>query len=648
MIIQKLFDQNNPTQNEKLTLLKEHFPNCFDKDGHFLPEKMASELQSSDIVSSREFYQLNWLGKSYARYLRDCPPITLFGENQSHNQAPQNINSQNLLIKGDNLEVLKHLKNAYQRAVKMIYIDPPYNTGSDGFVYQDDRKFTPEQLAQLADMSLDEAKRVLDFTAKKSNSHSAWLTFMYPRLYIARELLKDDGVIFISIDDNEQAQLKLLCDEIFGEENFIAELIVNVAPAGSQSSNDFAQQHQYCFVYRKTNRAIISRFPLSDEELDEKYTKQDELGYFYIERLWKRGIGGKMEDVPTLHFPVYFDTKTEEIYIDEEISQISNHQDIIKIIPYQTKGVLGRWTWSKLKMMNERHKLKVAIVAGEYKLHKKLYRNEDDGKKPFSIIDSKLGRTELGSLEVKDIFDGGKYFDYPKSSILIKYFLQMMQDKNDIILDFFAGSGTTAHAVMQLNAEDKGNRQFILVQLDEKSKKEAHKAGFDTIFEITKERIIRSAQKIQSENPDYTGDLGFKIFETVDNFLAIDDNEINPQTALPDLFSHTFSDDEYHTLLTTWRVYDGHVLTDKAQSINLADYTAYLCDKTLYIIYLDFDSVHIKALLDKLDNDKSFLIERIVLFGLSVDSAKQKELAQALTTYNNKKNLNIHLVVRVL
>ncbi|STZ03818.1 DNA methyltransferase [Moraxella equi] len=221
MIIQKLFEQSNPTQNEKLTLLKEHFPNCFDKDGHFLPEKMASELQSSDIVSSREFYQLNWLGKSYARYLRDCPSITLFGENQSHNQAPQNINSQNLLIKGDNLEVLKHLKNAYQRAVKMIYIDPPYNTGSDGFVYQDDRKFTPEKLAQLADMPLDEAKRVLDFTAKKSNSHSAWLTFMYPRLYIARELLKDDGVIFISIDDNEQAQLKLLCDEIFGEENFV-------------------------------------------------------------------------------------------------------------------------------------------------------------------------------------------------------------------------------------------------------------------------------------------------------------------------------------------------------------------------------------------------------------------------------------------
>lgn len=634
MIIQKLFDQNNPAQNEKLTLLKEYFPNCFDKDGHFLPEKMAIELQSSGIVSSREFYQLNWLGKSYARYLRDCPPITLLGENQLHNQAPQNINSQNLLIKGDNLEVLKHLKNAYQRAVKMIYIDPPYNTGSDGFVYQDDRKFTPEKLAQLADMSLEEAKRVLDFTDKKSNSHSAWLTFMYPRLYIARELLKDDGVIFISIDDNEQAQLKLLCDEIFGEENFVGLIPWRKRTAKSDVPFGVSQDYEWILVYAKSDK-----FVASTEGKERKYYETDD----FPNRPWR------IHDCTTQRtaserpnsFFTMIDPKSGKEYPANPNATWRVTKDTFQ--EYYDKG--------KIVFPDDYDFLKISRPVMRYFKDDDMTKAGDNfGRITVSTkLPDNIGMSLNGTKEITELFNG-KLFDFPKPANLISYFSQIIFDKNALILDFFAGSGTTAHAVMQLNAEDKGNRQFICVQLPELTdkKSEAYKAGFDTIFEITKERIIRSAQKIQSENPDYTGDLGFKIFETVDNFLAIDDNEINPQTTLPDLFSHTFSDDEYHTLLTTWRVYDGHVLTDSVQSINLAGYVAYLCDKTLYTLYPDFDSSHIKALLDKLDNDKSFLIERIVLFGLSVDSAKQKELAQALTTYNNKKNLNIHLVVRVL
>ncbi|EFD1681828.1 site-specific DNA-methyltransferase, partial [Escherichia coli] len=163
-------------------------------------------------------------GKSYARLLANLPPKTLLAEDKTHNQQEENKNSQNLLIKGDNLEVLKHMVNAYAEKVNMIYIDPPYNTGKDGFVYNDDRKFTPEQLSELAGIELDEANRILEFTTKGSSSHSAWLTFIYPRLYIARELLKEDGVIFISIDDNEDKQLGLLCDEVFGQGNFVAKL----------------------------------------------------------------------------------------------------------------------------------------------------------------------------------------------------------------------------------------------------------------------------------------------------------------------------------------------------------------------------------------------------------------------------------------
>ena len=211
----------------QIEILKKHFPQCFDKHGAFMPDKLQALVSEHGTAFSKESYSLNWLGKSYARLLANENPLTFLSEDKVHNQKPENKNTENLLIKGDNLEVLKHLKNAYHEQIKMIYIDPPYNTGTDGFVYQDDRKFTVDELSRLAGIESDEAKRILDFTQSKANSHSAWLTFMYPRLYIARELLKDDGVIFISIDDNEAAQLKMLCDEIFGEQNFITEFIWN-------------------------------------------------------------------------------------------------------------------------------------------------------------------------------------------------------------------------------------------------------------------------------------------------------------------------------------------------------------------------------------------------------------------------------------
>ena len=225
------------TINPQLETLKKHFPNCFDKSGAFIVEKLQEIVQENGVNLSKEGYGINWLGKSYARVLANQPVQTLVKANLEHNSRPENIGSKNLLIKGDNIEVLKHLVSAYSEKIKMIYIDPPYNTGSDGFVYQDDRKFTKEQLSQLAGIDEEDAARVLEFTQSKSNSHSAWLTFMYPRLYIARQLLSDDGVIYISIDDNEQFQLKILCDEIFGEENFIAQLAVQLNPRGRNLGN---------------------------------------------------------------------------------------------------------------------------------------------------------------------------------------------------------------------------------------------------------------------------------------------------------------------------------------------------------------------------------------------------------------------------
>ena len=244
-----LFSEVETANSKQLAVLKAYFPQCFDKNGAFIQEKLLEIVKSSDVELSKESYSLNWLGKSYARLLANLPPKTLLTE--------ENKNSQNLLIKGDNLEVLKHMVNAYAEKVKMIYIDPPYNTGSDGFAYNDERKFTPEQLSELAGIDLDEATRILDFTVKGSSSHSAWLTFIYPRLYIARELLREDGVIFISIDDNEQSQLKVLCDEIFGEMNFISNIANINNPKGRSDDKYIARSHEYILCYKKLTFSFL-------------------------------------------------------------------------------------------------------------------------------------------------------------------------------------------------------------------------------------------------------------------------------------------------------------------------------------------------------------------------------------------------------
>ena len=209
---------------KEIEILKKHFPNCFNKDGEFQMDKFEKRI-SQEVDVTKEGYELRWLGKNYARLLANVETETMIVDDKEHNDKVENKNSENIYIEGDNIDVLKHLKNAYSEKIKMIYIDPPYNTGSDGFVYKDDRKYTKEDLAELTNITEEEAQRILSFNTKGSNSHSAWLTFMYPRLLTARELLSDDGVIFISIDDNEVSQLKLLCDEVFGEENFVAELI---------------------------------------------------------------------------------------------------------------------------------------------------------------------------------------------------------------------------------------------------------------------------------------------------------------------------------------------------------------------------------------------------------------------------------------
>lgn len=514
----KIIDSKE-SHNALFENLKTHFPQTI-KDNQ-VDLKAIATLLGLETKANIQGYELTFTGKALANALYSTPTQKLLKFEESFNvrNTESSKEDSNFIIKGDNLDVLKILKSAYSEKIKMIYIDPPYNTKNDNFIYPDN--FRKDYKAILQEVGLleidDEGNEVESETLQffkniqGSRTHSGWLSFMLPRLKLARDLLREDGVIFISIDDNEQANLKILCDEIFGEENFVACMVVESAPAGTQSSNFIAQQHSYCLVYGKSlTENTLTKIMLSKSELEKKYIEQDEFGSFYIERLWKRGIGGRKEDVPSLHFPVYFDENKNEIYIDEEGKGLKN---LIKIIPYQVAEVLGRWTWSKDKMKTERHKLIVKKVNGEYKLHKKQYKEDETGKLPNSIIKSELGRTELGSLELKEIM-GEKVFDYPKSVKFIQFLLKFSTSGSDIILDFFAGSGTTAQAVMELNAEDGGNRKCILVQIDEPINESKNKNAYDfcknelgskkpVISDITIERVKRASSKIASKNKDF-------------------------------------------------------------------------------------------------------------------------------------------------
>ncbi len=617
MQIEKLSDNTDTTANStQLAILKKNFPNCFDKNGAFIPHKMMEIVGKSDLDLSRESYSLNWLGKSYARLLANENPQTLLKEDKEYNAKEENQNSQNLLIRGDNLEVLKHLKNAYSEKIKMIYIDPPYNTGNDGFVYNDDRKFTAGQLSKLAGIELDEAKRILEFTASKSNSHSAWLTFMYPRLYVARELLREDGVIFISIDDNEQAQLKMLCDEVFGEENFVANVIWKRKRGRDNSAKWFSKSHEYLLVYAKSKDVFITNFLELDETTKKAYKNQedDPRGNYRMLATWARGTQGGVN--------YEFTNKKGTVF---------------------TKRL---WLFSKenLEKLDNDNKL---IIRGD-NIYRKLFLDENQGKIPETIWDN-VSNAANASDEIKFLF-GSIVFDTPKPTPYVIEMLKIATQPSDLILDFFAGSGTTAHAVMALNAEDGGNRRFITVQIDEPTdpKSEARKAGYETIFDITKARIEKAAIKIKKDetlvSPET--DTGFKIFQTTPLFEGYLD-EIDDLEEGQTLFNgRDLNDEQLGYLLTTWKTYDGIPLTEDVSPRKFGSYTAYTYGKNVYCMDKDFSSEALGVFIKALDEDATFQPSKLVLFGYNFDSRLLREIAEGLKSYKNKKSIELDVVVR--
>lgn len=559
---------------------------------------------------SKESYSLNWLGKSYAKLLRHLPTHTLIAQDSAHNAQPQNANSKNVLIKGDNLEVLKHLKNAYYHKVKMIYIDPPYNTGNGDFIYNDERSFTPQSLAQMANIELEEASSILNLTLKNSSTHSAWLSFMYPRLYIARQLLRDDGVIFISIDDNEQANLKLLCDEIFGEENFVSCFVWQKKSGGGQAKY-FYEGHEYVLIYCKNKDLLQGLFKIKEKgKIETDFLRK--IHGKYTNNLKLKNVYEKYPNQLIEHRNLMFEEM--DIFLQEKLITQEKYDEIKQNL---TNGIYF------LKPYNDKFNLVCR-------------NNENNQALMYSIISGVW--TSDGNTEIEQLF-GKLVFNDPKPVNLLKQLIQsatMQGNSNDIILDFFAGSGTTAQAVMELNAEDKGNREFILVQLDEAIDKSKSKTAYEfcknelgsenpTIFDITKERIKRASTKIaQNSNLD----LGFKIYE-------LRENDFDSQNGA------LFKEVDKNALLESFRLQDSTPLSVENQTIDLGGYDGLLTGEKLYLLNSGFEMKHLQKLISLIDAQKDFVIKEISYLNDAFESARIREIEEGIKSYSNKKGLKI-------
>jgi len=700
---------NIKVPNKDLETLKIHFPHCFDKDGNFQLEKFKNNLTEKEVSFSTESYGLDWLGKSYARLLASDPATTLLKADETHNALPENANSENLLIKGDNLEVLKHLANAYYEKVKMIYIDPPYNTGSDGFVYEDDRKFTVKELQNLIGIDAEKAKRILDFTQSKSNSHSAWLTFMYPRLYIAKQLLKDDGVIFISIDDNEVAQLRLLMDEIFGEENFRGIIIRATGTTTGQEALKIGSSYDSCLCYSKTAKFQLKGIPLKGKDLNRfNNDDNDGKGKYALLQLRKTGNADRKEDREGMFFPITAPDGSQvfpigptdylsrwrtgkdkfQKFLDEGlIVWKENGEDIEEFDDEEDENEEDEIT-DYSSVTNEN--VDISKFKSKWKPYVKYYLSERT--KQVSNLWTDIDGNKKGSIELKQLFEKKKLFENPKPTDFLKRLITISCSSDELILDFFAGSGTTADAVFNMNLDDLANRKFILVQIpeliDAKKSKTTYnyvknEMGIDepTIFDVTKERIIRAAKRIETTanskiaeknkeiselqtKLDLEGkdekikeikceitaienlSLGFKIFETTPiwedyNFEA---EQFDSSQTLFDAGKLTEGD--IKALLTTWKTYDGIALTQDLENVDLSGYAAYYGNGRLYLMHKGFTTDNLKALLEKIDTDKHFEPKSIIAFGYHFESKSLREISENVKTYNNKKKSDIDFITR--
>ncbi len=497
----KLNMQTTNMVDENIKRIGELFPNCLTErlNDEGRPEvaidfdQLRQELSKDIVEGNEERYQFTWPDKRNAIRLANAPTTDTLRPCRS--ESVDFDNTQNLYIEGDNLQVLKLLRENYLGKVKMIYIDPPYNTGND-FVYNDNFDQNKQEYVHNSGQYDEEGNQLVANTESNGRYHTDWLNMMYPRLKVAKDLLSEDGVIFISIDDNEVENLRKICDEIFGETNRPATIIWEKADSPRMDAKSFSSRHDFVLVYAKTFRDEIFVKP-TIEEIPEHYDKVDKEGKrYYLKPLRYMGSADTREARPNLYFPIQ--TPTGE-----------------KVYPIRADGSDGRWRWSKEKVASEYDRLEFLNGRNGWTVYTKIYADADTTIPIETIWYNKdVGSNRTAMATLKKLFKDEKPFTTPKPVELIKMMLKIIDSQDSIILDFFSGSATTADAIMQLNAENGGNRKFIMVQLPESTgeKSEAYKAGYKNICEIGKERIRRAGKKIKEE----TGadiDYGFRVLK---------------------------------------------------------------------------------------------------------------------------------------
>ncbi|MDY6314808.1 MAG: site-specific DNA-methyltransferase [Clostridia bacterium] len=530
----KMHTANKADENFKK--LAEMFPNAvtetIDENGEVVraidKDVLMQEINTKVVDGNEERYQFTWPDKKKSVLLANAPINKTL--RPCREESVDFDNTENIYIEGDNLEVLKLLQETYLGKIKMIYIDPPYNTGND-FVYEDDFSMHNSQFIMHNGGYDEDGNKLFKNMDTNGRFHTDWLNMIYPRLKIAKDLLSDDGVIFISIDDNEQENLKKVCDEVFGESNHQATISYVRKTSGKQDSTNFMKSTEFILVYSKSTLWECKPL-LAEDKVTDRYNKSDEDGRKYRETdLRKTGSGDRREDRPLMWYPFYFNPKTNDLQVLEQADLSLVEKGYVEIFPIKPDGSEGRWRWGYSTAVNNLSFLVARIMPkykdeDKYTVYEKDYIDKNGDVrtvKEHTSWDRKEFNSDNAMLEFKNLGFSNQLFPFPKSSALIKHIVYLADIEDGYILDFFSGSATTAHAVMQLNAEDGGHRKFIMVQLPEKTdeKSEAYKAGYKNICEIGKERIRRAGEKIRNEklgirdenDNNSSLDIGFRVLK---------------------------------------------------------------------------------------------------------------------------------------
>ncbi|MFT4186761.1 MAG: DNA methyltransferase [Micrococcaceae bacterium] len=599
-------------------------PEYFTKDGEFDLYSFQNKLKSKNVQELNNGYRLDFIGKDYAKKQSGELPVSVIIPDKEHNEQEQNKVSNNLFFTGDNLEVLRHLKSSYYNSIDFIYIDPPYNTGSDGFVYPDKFEYSDEQLKEIFSLDDEELKRLKSIQGKAS--HSAWLAFMYPRLVLARKLLKETGAMFISIDDNEQASLKSILDDVFGVSSFICNFIWKKKNVVQNDARFVSVDHEYVLCYGKNISELKLNLLPRTEELNKRYSNPD------------NDPKGKWTSVA---LQAKSGNNTYKVTFPNGISW------------EPVAGTYPRLSEKSLMEAYDDGRLWFGKQGKNVPRLKKYLSEVKDGVIPNSVWpNEEVGSTQAAKQYLKRLLQQN-VFDTPKPVSLIKRLINLIGDKDALVLDFFAGSATTADAVMRLNAEDDGTRKYIMVQLPEPVPEgsEAAKAGYKSIDEISRARIEKAAAKISEEHPDYakTADFGFKHYwvkyvdlDTLDKLESFDPDAIIVDNLVDEL------EGGVDTLLATWMTADGYILNELVEKKTFNNAEAYYIDNSLlYIFDNTWNTESTKALLNAIGakGKKKLVVNTIVVNDYALNFSTMAELKANLKTLKDS-NFNINIEVR--